>query len=184
MNTILKDYKRLILECDITHQDFKYDEMDLCWYESTETRENILYRYYDAFKLVSHEAQTILPRILTDSENNNWSLTIVTLRNIYEVMGNPMVLLSSFLCPDYNEKGKLVKEIVGIESYQRVLRRLTIKYFEDIKDELNNAKNTDNFFDFKEEELLCGHLIKDFRDEVLKLNDNGTNTYKMKRKAK
>lgn len=171
MNTIIKDYKKLILECDVTHKDFRYDEMDLCWYDYTEIKESITYRYHNYFSLISHESLDRLKTRLTDSKNQEWMLNTVSLKEIYEVMGNPIVLLSSFLCADFNNKVTVVK-VIDNESYQRVLRRLTIKYFEEIKDELHNAKNTDNFFDYTEEQLLHGDIIKQFRDEVLNLNEN------------
>lgn len=180
MNTIIKDYKKLILECDITHQDFKYDEIDLCWYDYTEIKESIMYRHHKSFLLISHESLDRLKTRLTDSENQEWVLNTVSLKEIYDVMGNPIVLLSSFLCADFNNKETVVK-IIENESYQRVLRRLTIKYFEDIKDELHNAKNTDNFFDYTEEQLLHGDIIKQFRDEVLNLNENVSKKTKIKK---
>lgn len=168
MNTVLFAYKNVKFECDVLHSFFDYDEMFLAWFDCNQTTDDYFIEYYKNFMLVSKGGLQQLKKKLKDDEGKIWTLSTVSLKIIFEKMGNPVVILSSFLCSDFHDKDKRIKKIIDNYSYQRVLRRLTIFYFEDIKDLLHKSKNTESFFDFTEEQLLYNGTIKKFRDELFK----------------
>jgi hypothetical protein len=170
MGTLVFAYQAMKFECDITHQYYDYKDLILVWYDRHESIEGITYMSYQGFMLVKKdEGLDRMKKNFTDKDGYAWTLSKIPLKKIYDEIGNPVIVLSSFLCSDSGDKENRIKKIIEPYTYQRILRRLTISGFEDIKDSLAEAKNMDNFFDHTDEMLLHQDTIRKFRREILSM---------------
>jgi hypothetical protein len=170
MGILVFAYKEMKFECDITHQYHDYKDLHLVRYDRQEFIEGINYISYQGFMLIKKDGglDNIKSNFI-DKDGQFWTLSQISLEEIYDKIGNPVIVLSSFLCSDSGDKAKKIKKIIEPYSYQRVLRRLTISGFEEIKDSLSDAKNMENFLDYTDEMLLHKDTIRKFKKEILSL---------------
>ena len=171
MGILVFAYKEMKFDCDITHQYHDYKDLHLVWYDTQESIEGITYSSYQGFMLVKKDGGLDrMKKDFIDNDGQFWTLNQIPLEEIYDKIGNPIVVLSSFLCSDSGDKEQKIKKIIEPYTYQRVLRRLTISGFEEIKDSLSDAKNMDNFLDHTDEMLLYKDTIRKFKKEIFALS--------------
>jgi hypothetical protein len=163
MKPLLFAYDKVRFTCDVLKDDFYYDDLHLAWYDNgiSESGEKKLFAVN--FALISKgEGFNRTPKSIA-FDGDKYTLSDIPLKSIFEERGGPMPYLSSLLLRDklrnYNPD---LNEGVEMESFQRILRRLTIWGFEEIKDCMHLANEYPEFSGYTEEQLLSRNVLLPF----------------------